>query len=387
MIAYRPSHVFESMGQREQLLFERAEPMLRTFESMARLIISNPKFSFRDVPAKLSRPFAMMLFDYLRHFKLWKVPDEAKLTCRIKHALIALYNAEGQLPPDEPEDSKLKIEFFTQIERLRSKLQQIAGTEELNNFDMHRTTGQVALIAPAGITDLSCYASIPGRMTNEQLAHELLLDPTFRLDDSGGSFCENPAYHRIREGFNEAFWNSLVDDLKLTPPCYVRLVRVVAEIRDGLGDILGGKVDNVPIGDVIDIPSIEQQISAGAVTWDDSKGLVTVILRIIKRTQAPMRDEETTKKWLETARLMIAADDHPEDQPHAMCKALEFLLGRLNIMRVDCANARLKLIAPVVQDHGVGYERNKFQDKLNDGTMTLARTEVCTFHMSPVFST
>ena len=37
---------------------------------------------------------------------------------------------------------------------------------------------------------------------------------------------------------------------------------------------------------------------------------------------------------------------------------------------------RLRLIAPVIQDHGIDYERGKFQDKLNDGSLTLARTEV-----------
>lgn len=35
----------------------------------------------------------------------------------------------------------------------------------------------------------------------------------------------------------------------------------------------------------------------------------------------------------------------------------------------------LRLIAPVIKDHGIEYERNKFQDKLNDGTLTLERTQ------------
>ena len=37
---------------------------------------------------------------------------------------------------------------------------------------------------------------------------------------------------------------------------------------------------------------------------------------------------------------------------------------------------RLRLIAPVIKDHGVDYERGKFQDKLKDGTLTLERTKV-----------
>ena len=44
------------------------------------------------------REFQPALFDYLRRFKTWKVPDEAKLTCRIQHALIALRQAPHQQP-------------------------------------------------------------------------------------------------------------------------------------------------------------------------------------------------------------------------------------------------------------------------------------------------
>jgi hypothetical protein len=37
-------------------------------------------------------------------------------------------------------------------------------------------------------------------------------------------------------------------------------------------------------------------------------------------------------------------------------------------------SCRLRLIAPVIKDHGIDYERGKFQDKLRDGTLTLERT-------------
>ena len=40
-------------------------------------------------------------------------------------------------------------------------------------------------------------------MTNEQLAHELLLDSKFQLDESGGCSVENPVFHRIRESFHQ----------------------------------------------------------------------------------------------------------------------------------------------------------------------------------------
>jgi hypothetical protein len=37
---------------------------------------------------------------------------------------------------------------------------------------------------------------------------------------------------------------------------------------------------------------------------------------------------------------------------------------------------RLRLISPVIKDHGIDYERGKFQDKLDDGSLTLERAEV-----------
>ena len=33
----------------------------------------------------------------------------------------------------------------------------------------------------------------------------------------------------------------------------------------------------------------------------------------------------------------------------------------------------MRLIAPVIKDHGIDYERGKFQDKLSNGSLTLQR--------------
>jgi hypothetical protein len=62
------------------------------------------------------------------------------------------------------------------------------------------------------------------------------------------------------------------------------------------------------------------------------------------------------------------------ERPRVFCKSLEFMLDRVNAMRIDAANARLRLIAPVIKDHGVDYERGKFQEKVDDGSLTLERT-------------
>ena len=108
--------------------------------------------------------------------------------------------------------------------------------------------------------------------------------------------------------------------------------------------------------------------------WSSCTSLIEGIVTVVQRVQAPKRDKETKEKWSDVKAGMVAVAK--EEQPRAFCKALEFLLDRVNAMRIDAANARLRLIAPVIKDHGIDYERGKFQDKLNDGSLTLERTEV-----------
>jgi hypothetical protein len=334
MIAFRPTHVFESMGQLEQALFESAVPLITNFQRIVECVASGG--SFQVVSPELTCQFPTMLFEYLKRFKAWKVPDEAKLTCRIKHALIALYGAEQHLPPDEPEDSKLKIEFRTQIERLRSKLSQIAGPDALAQFDSERVDGGPRIGGGGG--KASAYAAIPGRLTNEQLAHELLFDQTFQLSDNGSTGDENPVFHRIRESFHQAFWDSLVDDLKLLPtPCYVRVLRVLAEIRDGISD-LAGSIEASAIHEAVDLDFIKRQVELGVYEWDNCKRLVGTVVGIIKRLQAPRRDADMQEKWLTVGSSMLVTPD--SDRPRVLCKALEFMLDRINILRIDAANAR-----------------------------------------------
>jgi hypothetical protein len=368
MIAYRPTHVFESMGTLEHPLLEAATRMLNSFEAIMGVLRDNGGH-FDAVPPAVSKDFPTLLFEYLRCFKAWKGPDEEKLVCRIRHALVALYQAEAHLPADEPADSRLKLEFRTQVERLRSKLSQIRGPDALEQFDEQRLTNTLP-VTPATNVGVS---TLPGRMTNEQLAHELLVNPAFQLDESGGCHEENPVFHHIRESFHQAFWDSLADDLRLAPPCYARVIRVLAEIRDGLKDLGGARVR---ADEAIDIEWIRQQADAGQYDWPSCRRLVGAIVEMVRTMQAPQRDAETNDKWVAMNLRMEAAQQPGAEAQHpgVFCAGLEFLLERVNALRIDAANARLRLISPVIRDHGIDYERGKFQDKIDDGTFTIERT-------------
>ena len=130
MIAYYPTYVFESMEPLEQKLFDVAVPLTVKFENICNIIKSSEYHSFLE----LSKDFIIVLHEYLKRFKAWKVHDEARLICRIKYALTALYQAQLQLLPEDPTNSEVNY----QISQLRGQIMQLAGINSLNEFDEQR---------------------------------------------------------------------------------------------------------------------------------------------------------------------------------------------------------------------------------------------------------
>lgn len=208
-------------------------------------------------------------------------------------------------------------------------------------------------------------------MNNEQLAHELLLNPRFQLTDGGTSF-ETPSGRNARELFHQVYWRSLIEDFDMGTPCYVRGLLVLVEVRDGLVEVAPPQ-EAMRAAELLDLDLIKQQLDAGTWSWGSWRELMGSVMRLIQRVQSPARDDETRTRW---AALQVSMDDAPVDQRSVVVVGgLEFMLNRVNALRVDAANARLRLISPVIRDHGVEYERGKLKEKLDAGVLTLERTE------------
>ena len=129
----------------------------------------------------------------------------------------------------------------------------------------------------------------------------------------------------------QAFWDSLIDDLKLPTICFVRVLRVLAEIRDALVEVAGSRE---AVDEVLDIPFIKNQAELGLYGWESCTRLLGGVVSIIQRVQEPKREAETRVLWAAVWSTGSA------DQAVVFCKALEVLLGRVNILRIDAANAR-----------------------------------------------
>ena len=215
LIVLQPDRTFERMGAVEQEVSKAAKLLIDTFE---RILFSPLPMPMHTLPPALTRSLPRALFDYLRKFNAWKLPNEKLLVSRIKHALVALCQGKLQVPRDEPENSLLNSEFRTQIDRLRGKLAEIAGREAVEAFqqenpfateifDMYDSTlPPAAAVAPSPAHAPATVPALPpaDRITNEHLLHELMYDPNFQLTDEGTS-CESAAARRVRDAFHRRF--------------------------------------------------------------------------------------------------------------------------------------------------------------------------------------
>jgi hypothetical protein len=116
----------------------------------------------------------------------------------------------------------------------------------------------------------------------------------------------------------------------------VRVIRVLVELRDGISDIAGSRESDA-VREAIDIEFIQSQVDSGVYEWEDCKRLIGAVVSIIRRVQAPKRDKETQDRWEVVRSNMLDPD---ADRPRELCKSLEFLLDRVNMLRIDAANAR-----------------------------------------------
>ncbi len=100
MIWFRKSHVFEHMGALETDLRDASKPLLDSFHRICDELRS--KRWIHNIAREITNDFPDLLGSYVIKFKAWKIPDETKLSERIKHALAALYQACAIAIPPAP---------------------------------------------------------------------------------------------------------------------------------------------------------------------------------------------------------------------------------------------------------------------------------------------
>jgi hypothetical protein len=378
MIAYHPKEVFEEVMALEKGLVQAACAMLEVFDGLC-----DSLRTMRDpsVAVEKAQTFPKVLSEYLKVWHNWKKLDAAKMEKRIEHSLSALCEAEALLDETDPESEALREEFRGQRVRLGSKLRLYASEEKIRHMDA--LLGGVAPTAATGNGMPTFKKWEDLRVTNEQMAHGILLDPTYSLDATQGG---TVVQRRIRDVFRESFWKSLTDDLRF--PFYGRLFKLFQEIVDGVMKLVEGfKIahDGRVILQVLDLGLIKQEVGNGAFTWETCQQLVANVERIFTDLDARFKKallrvgekvREPDSKWVDVKAAMEAVAGAPAEQPGAFCAALKYLVhSRLSDVSFDAANLKMSKVKPTMLFHGIEYERDKFKEKLDAKEVSLGRTE------------
>jgi len=329
MLVCYPTKAFERMDSRETAVFDAATKLTRVFESML-VLIQNGR-GFASVPHDVSMAFGEALMMFSDAFKVWKEPDQIVFIARVKEALLKLYEAQAQLPPDEPANSPLHTEFRIAINQLETQLRACAGEQAFVEFQESRLDENIRNdTAPPTWT-----LHTSRRLTNEEICYQLMYDPDFRLtDDNQVAECyDHELKIQTRQGYSDKFWRGCVDELKRS--VYTRLLRCLTEVHVSIVELDRGNVIS-DVGKIIDVDKIRAWTSLG--TFDKQKriDLVSRVVEAVEKLQEPGRVEETKSGW-STVSSELQQD---ENQEVALCNAIRFLLDRMTKLRLDFANSR-----------------------------------------------
>ena len=99
--------------------------------------------------------------------------------------------------------------------------------------------------------------------------------------------------------------------MKLEPPCYVRVIRVLEKICDGIHHL---RADS-GIHEAVDLAFVKQQVEAGLYTWARTQKLLASIVSIIEHIEMPKRDGETKTVW----EALQAVGNEGEVRPSPLC--------------------------------------------------------------------
>ncbi|RUS25754.1 T-complex protein 11-domain-containing protein [Jimgerdemannia flammicorona] len=404
MLTAHPREILSEVGEPEQALLASAKTMLNAFEQW---LNQNPT---EQTPQTLAE-FDECWNTYYSLFEAWKSKDTEQLVTNMIAHYIEMgqlwesvrdraSSADWQQQLDEQRtqlrDRIAKVGGEAAMERLAEVERRInAAREALENRRRHdsvnpeippsptprpqaesrnnpvpsiptvspptspRIPSSPRLGSPSGTQFIasaeqlarlmSAYAP-PGPMSNEQLAHEVVMDPDFKIERK-----RNEMEDRIRDIATKAFFDAMREDFENEE--YSRWAPgLLGDIKERLLALAPpNSAIRTEINEVLDIELITQQI--GKDVFDVRKCLAYVIATM-RKLCAPIRDQVVND--------LAKINDLPNSFQH--------ILELLDLMNLDLVNFRLRVLRPYLKSTAIDYERTKFSEALRSGQIGLSRT-------------
>ena len=290
---------------------------------------------------------------YTAAFCEWQTSTNRRSMERVQCALGAVQ--ESMLVSD-------RVILREQEERLRYRVMHLGGVQALRDVDADAGDGVRELPRGSAATiseKVDMLAPVSTKISSAQLAHELLVDPGFRLKSLYYEDAGERGDAEVRLLFDRAYWDGLQDDLEdADGPFYVRTDRAERGVRE----------------DIIAIAEVSAKRGGSPMAAD-------IIASI--RARAPMRlgDETATRAhlfWLKELVLKLPGDTEQKawwaggfdsgvgisyffGESYLLAMSLRSLSSQLDVLRLELENALLVGLAEKVKKGGIEYERRGFQ--------------------------
>jgi hypothetical protein len=114
----------------------------------------------------------------------------------------------------------------------------VAGAKAVEDYEKQRKNAAERVTATASATATAAATAVmsgqKSGMSNEQLAHEVLLNPLFTLDDKNSKTDGKLVLTKIRESVDAGVWKAMFTDLSSTPQTYAHVFTVLEEVRTSI---------------------------------------------------------------------------------------------------------------------------------------------------------
>ncbi|KAG2221480.1 hypothetical protein INT45_005021 [Circinella minor] len=187
-------------------------------------------------------------------------------------------------------------------------------------------------------------SAIASTLTNEQLAHEIILNPNFKLERHH----QNSIERQVTDIATKAYFDKLAEDIEKGITKYNEIVpQLFYEIRERLNDLVAPSMKN-ELQEGIDIQLIKQQIEQKVFDLDK---MIEFILDLIQRSCASIRDPTVQK---------IRSLSSDQQQEGVTIKQIQLIFDLLQEMALDLANHQLYSLRPHLLPIAIDYGRSKF---------------------------
>ncbi|KAF2635129.1 hypothetical protein P280DRAFT_493854 [Massarina eburnea CBS 473.64] len=399
LILGHPAHVLSRDGDQEQDLIQKAKDLIISFETaLGKLATFN---HYTPSPTGMEN-VSLAHGTFMTAFNDWKARDSSALIETMVASFVSL-DAIWQSVKDDTV-SEVAIEYKNGIRDnqaiLLSKIKKLAGPdraltlirkairESRKSRPRKRPAGEVARPrvaidsptpgSPIAGTDAALHNDAATQLQqagsageghqaqslsevftvvppNRVLVHELSIDKEFRIDASPTA--------NLRDALNRELCDSMLRGFE-NGESSMWTVAMSENIRAKLLHLLkpGNSMHSL-ISETLDPELISRQCSQGTFSYEK---FFQFVANILPKLCAPFRDDEVKA---------LADDLQEEGSLPEMVEKLFKLLHTINNLSLDYSNFLLMNAAPTLLKEATGYEQRMFAQDLEEGNITLKRTQ------------